>query len=245
MTKMKLFCFPYAGGSAAVFNRWKKHLHSAIEMIPVELAGRGKRSDEKFYKDLPEAVDDVLGLIRGELAGSPYAFFGHSMGALIAYELSQRIRTSALPPPAHYFFSGKGAPHARKEAKKIYHLMEEEDFKRELINLGGTPPEFFEDPNIVNAFLPLLRNDFRLAESAKRDQDIIPLDSDITVLLGKDDDLTPEQCDGWKKHSSRLCTIYHFEGGHFYLNSKEDQVIKIINSTLLALPPRVNSYSRV
>jgi surfactin synthase thioesterase subunit len=232
MMKIKLFCFPYAGGSAAAFARWKKHLHSNIEMIPVELAGRGKRSDEKFYKDIPEAIDDVLGLIRDEIIRYPYALFGHSMGALIAYELAQRIRTCDLPPPAHYFISGSGAPHVTKKDNKVYHLMDEGNFKRELMQLGGTPPDFFDSPDLVNAFLPLLRNDFRLTESLNHDRDIIPLDNDISVLLGKDDDLTPEECDGWKEHSSRLCTIYHFEGGHFYLNGKEEQIAKIINSTL-------------
>ena len=91
MKKIKLFCFPYAGGSAAAYNKWRQYLDKHIELRPVELAGRGRRIYDPLYQSIEEAVDDVYQLISPELAKGPYAFFGHSMGGIIAYELAYKI----------------------------------------------------------------------------------------------------------------------------------------------------------
>src|SRR6185295_19672066 len=96
-----------------------------------------------------DAVEDVFRLIKSEISHSPYAIFGHSMGSLIAYELVQKIKARKLSGPIHAFFSGSCAPHLRDE-KKTYHLMNESDFRSEVIELGGTPPEFFEHPELID-----------------------------------------------------------------------------------------------
>jgi len=231
MNKIYLFCFPYAGGSASVFNKWKPYLHPSVELKPVELAGRGKRMSEPFYGSVPEMIDDVFLRIRNDIVNAPYALFGHSMGAMIAYELVHTIKEHRLPPPLHVFFSGRAAPQTRIYEKN-YLLMTNEEFKKEIMGLGGTPPEFFEHPELMELFLPLLKNDFHLAETEIRGSEIVPLDGAITVLLGKEDDLTAEHCVGWKHHTGRLCTMYHFAGGHFFLHGEMEQIVKIINNTL-------------
>src|SRR6185369_7818116 len=111
MSKIKLFCLPYAGGSSMVFHKWKKYLNSEIELRAIELAGRGRRIHESMYQDRAEAVEDVFQLIKDEIRQSPYALLGHSMGSLIAYEVAQKIRANKLPEPLHVFFSGSSAPH--------------------------------------------------------------------------------------------------------------------------------------
>jgi len=152
---------------------------------------------------------------------------------MISYELTQKIQRDKLPGPIHVFFSGRNAPHVKREDDKIYHLMPEEEFKKEVINLGGTPPEFFDNPELLEVFLPLLKNDFKLAEKDLFNGEILPLDCNISVLLGKEEDLIPEQCDGWKKHTKGLCSIHHFNGGHFFIHDETEQITRLINNTLL------------
>lgn len=236
MNKILLFCFPYAGGSAVIFHKWKHYLHPDIELVPIELAGRGRRICDLLYRDVPEAIDDVFALIKDRIGQSPYALFGHSMGSMISYELAKRIRQEGLPPPKHIFFSGRSAPHVKRKDEKIYHLMNDEEFKREVMELGGTPPGFFDDPDLAQLFLPLLKNDFRLAETVEDTHNIQPFDESITVFMGKDDDLTAEECDGWKRYSKRNCHICYFEGKHFFLLDETEQLVKIINRSLLNYP---------
>jgi medium-chain acyl-[acyl-carrier-protein] hydrolase len=233
MNKIKLFCFPYAGGSAVVFSKWKQYLDPAIELRPVELAGRGIRIQEPMYNDVPDVIEDVYNLLKEEIKDNLYSLYGHSMGAMICYELAQKIRKNNLLSPIHIFFSGRGAPHVQRLEDKKYHLMPEEEFKKKIIGLGGTPPEFFNHPELIEMFLPLLRNDLKLAEKDLNHEKIHPLDCNITVLLGKEDFLSAEQCDGWKKHTTGLCTIHHLRGDHFFLHKETAQILRFINNTLL------------
>ncbi len=229
---IKLFCFPYAGGSSGVFSNWKQYLHAGIELVPVELAGRGKRIHEPLYKDISEVVNDVFQLMKADIAYGPYALFGHSMGCMIAYDLMEKIRNSNLHRPLHLFFSGRGAPHLKREDEKKYHLMNDKDFKRAIIELGGTPLEFFEHPELLELFIPLLKNDFKIAETGIEKREIHPLDESITIFLGKEDDLTAEQCDGWKRHTKKLCSIHYFQGGHFFLHKQTQKMVTLIDHIL-------------
>lgn len=234
---MKLFCFPYAGGSSAIFNRWKSYIGSDIEIRAIELAGRGKRIHEVHYSDFNKVIDDVLALIIDEIkGGNNYAFFGHSMGAKIAFELAQRIIEKGLPAPRHIFFSGRGAPYVLGKDEKEYHKLPDEEFKKEILNMGGTPKEFFEYPELVDVFLPLLKNDFRLAAREVTGKEINPLPCSITIFIGKDEELTPEQIDSWKKYTSGDCTVHYFNGGHFFINEKIEEVIDKINKTIHLIP---------
>ncbi len=231
MKKYKLFCFPYAGGSAVIYNKWRPYLKPGIELIPVELAGRGRRIQDPLYKDIPELIEDVFQAVTNEMDDTPYAFFGHSMGGMISFRLAQKMEDDGLPPPAHVFFSGRNAPNSKRLDKKIYHLMDDTQFKQEVMELGGTPPEFFEYPELVDLFLPLLRNDFRMSETDIH-AEIRPLDLNISVFLGKEDNLTAEECDGWKYHGTRLCSLHYFNKGHFFLHDETEQIVKIINNVL-------------
>lgn len=233
MAKVKLFCFPYAGGSTVIFNKWRQYLDTGIELIPIELAGRGKRILEPLYGDVTAAIEDVYEIVSKIINGYPFAFFGHSMGAMISYQLCQKLHKMNLRSPVHVFFSGRSAPHINKPNDKKYHLLRDDEFKKEVINLGGTPPEFFNHPELLEVFLPLLKNDFKLAETDFFNNEINPLDCNISVFFGKDENLTKEQCIGWKKHTKNICNIHYFEGGHFFINNEAEQILKIVNNTLL------------
>lgn len=229
--KVKLLCLPYAGGSAVIFNRWRQYLQTGIELRPIELAGRGRRIQEAPYRNWSEAVNDIFQIIKGEMYESRFMLFGHSLGALLTYELAQLIRENGLPQPDHLFFSGAGAPHLRK--KKNYHLLGDEEFKEKVLKLGGTPREFFDHPELMNIFVPLLKNDFKLAE-AKSFLGVTPLQDDITVLLGKEDDLTSEQCEEWRRYTRGSCQLRYFKGGHFFINDEAPAITTIINNVYLS-----------
>lgn len=235
MSKVKLFCIPYAGGSAAIYKKWEGLLENDIELIPIELAGRGKRSNDALYADVPAAVDDIFSIISRQLVdGKPYAIFGHSMGAMLTYELIQKIRLNHLPEPIHAFFSGRGAPHVLSNREKMYHEMPDEEFKQEIMDLGGTPKEFFDYPELVDYLLPILKNDFKISEIAEKRQDIIPLDCEITVMVGKEEnELDAESVHGWMKHSKKMCTVHYFNGGHFFINDSADRITDIIKKQLV------------
>ena len=110
MKRIRLFCLPYAGGSAMLYTRWKKFLHDSIELYPVELAGRGSRSKEPFYNSVNDAVDDIYNSIEETLDDTEFAFFGHSMGCVLVYELMYRIKELKNRIPIHAFFSLRKLP---------------------------------------------------------------------------------------------------------------------------------------
>lgn len=245
MQNVKLFCFPYAGGSATIYSKWKPHL-TGFELVPVELAGRGKRMQDRMYAGLHEAVDDLYQRLRGGIEDSPYAFFGHSLGGLLAYELAQKIKNLDVRQPLHLFFSGKSAPSVERRDEKKYHLMDDEEFKQEVMGLGGTPPEFFNHPELMDLFLPLLRNDFKLAETSLAEKEVVPFDCDISVFLGKEDnEISAGQADGWKAHTKGACTLHYFNGDHFFLHDETAAITALINYNLTKHCQKIQNVHRV
>lgn len=228
--RIKLFCFPYAGGSSFIYNEWRKFFDDDIEIIAVELQGRGKRITEPLYKDLDHVIEDMFLILKEQIDGAPYMFFGHSMGAMIAYELCQRLLEENRSLPEHVFFSGRGAPHILREDKEKFHMMSDEKFKEEVLSLGGTPPEIFSHPELLEFYLPILRSDFEIAESDISREIINPLPFDITVFLGKEEDITASQACGWKEHTTKSCTISYLNGEHFFLHDHVKTIAERVNS---------------
>jgi len=238
MKKLKLFCFPYAGGSAMVFKIWQDYLKPAIELIPVELAGRGRRIYEPLYRNLQEALEDTFNILKPQLTGLPYALYGHSLGGLIAYELYFKLKEQGLPEPVHMFVSGRGAPHVPRDPDRtIYHKLPDNEFRKEILELGGTPKEFFDHPELLEILLPMLKNDFRIAETyqyqERHKNGIKPLECDLTVFIGKDEEVTAEHMFGWHLHTKSLCSVHYFEGEHFFIHDHTERMVTIINNTLM------------
>ncbi|MBC2578803.1 thioesterase II family protein [Clostridium sp. DJ247] len=230
MKKVKLFCIPHAGGSAAVYSKWKKYINPSIEICPIELAGRGKRFNENLYNNINEIVEDIYEIIKNNLQ-TDYAFFGHSMGSLIAYELTYHIMKLKNKSPKHIFFSGKKAPHIMYK-NRLIHTLSDIEFKNRILEFSGTPKEVFENRDMLNIFAPILRADLGIFETYKYVEKHCKLDCNITIINGKNDDLTINDISGWKQHTSKSCSIYLFNGGHFYLNENLEALISIINTTL-------------
>lgn len=231
MEKTILFCIPYAGGSAMLYTKWKKYLDASIEVYPLELTGRGKRFKEPFYANVTEAVDDLFPKIKELSHKAPYALYGHSMGSILAYELYYRIEELKHPKPVHLFFSGRIAPHIVRDERPIYNLPDDE-FVAKIIKLGGTPREIFENIELQNFFVPIIRNDYRLIDTYKYIARDTKIDCDLTVLAGKEDDMTTEEIEGWRLHADQSCRIHYFQGGHFFINEFTSDIVEIINDSL-------------
>lgn len=232
--KHKLFCFPYAGGSSNIYFKWNQYLLHSIELIPIELAGRGKRIHEKPYDSIDEMINDVFSIIQTyNLSESSYSFFGHSMGAIIAYEVAHYlIKKNIVLGPTHIFLSGRQPPHIITD-RDITHNLPDELFKEKLFALGGTPKEFFDHPELLSFFLPLIRNDFKIVETYTYSERK-PLSSPITVFLGTEEkDIDEKDISEWSLHSSSSCKIYMFPGDHFFINKFYPKIINIINQSLI------------
>ncbi len=231
---MKLFCLPFAGSSASYYTKWKKSLNPSIELCPVELAGRGKRNDVPLYNDVNEAVEDIYNYIQTQLDDEPYALFGHSMGSLLVYELGMKLK-KIQSEPVHVFASGGIAPHARRRGN-MTHKLPLQEFKEAIKKYEGTPMSLFENSDLLELFLPVLRADIRLIEEyeygAERQLEVF--NCPMSVFIGKEDPHAPLSiADEWEKLTDNQCTLYTFEGGHFFINDYKKDIVDIINNALV------------
>ena len=229
--RVRLFCFPYAGGSALIFRQWPELLSPDIEVRAAQLPGRGARFWETPFDNLHRLVDELLPAV-AELLDKPFALFGHSMGGSIAFELARRLRAELGVEPLRLFISGRRAPHLPDMLRPIYNLSEEE-FKEELRGLNGTPAEVFEHPELMEMLLPILRADVTLSQTYKcvsRPSLTCPL----TVFGGLGDEFDdPGSLDGWREHTVGPFSRRMFEGDHFFINTARQQVLRELEGALL------------
>ncbi|MFD1675964.1 thioesterase II family protein [Alicyclobacillus fodiniaquatilis] len=227
---IKLFCVPYAGGSSALYNNWIKQLAPRIECIPIELSGRGLRFIEPLYTSIEEAVDDVYTKIAAQLDSSPFAIFGHSMGAVIGFEVTHRI-CQVGRIPRHLFVSGRNAPHCSITSRPI-HLLSDSEFMQELVEMGGTDKTVLEHEELVDLFLPILRSDFGISHSYKFVKKKSKLSCDISVFYGNLEQMSFEDGMAWKEHSEGMCRVFKFSGNHFFIKSQEKEVLNCVRKLL-------------
>lgn len=231
MKKIHLFCFPYAGGSSMMYFRWRNQLSEFIEVHPIELAGRGRRMNEPFYNSIDEAVEDAYLSIPVHLISEPFAFFGYSMGSLIAYELAHYIREKHDRELKHLFVGARRAPHLNEKLKRISELSDR-TFLEEMIKLGGMSEEVLENQELLDVFLPLIRADMRLVENYEwKTRDL--LHTDITVLAGNQDVIAVDQMEAWKETTSGACQLSVYEGDHFFIHKHYEVIAEQIKRVLI------------
>ncbi|QWG87512.1 thioesterase II family protein [Bacillus mycoides] len=223
MQKTKLFCFPHAGGSAFNYAKWKNYFNPYIEVVPIELAGRGYRIEESLYQSMEEAVNDVYTSIVKQIEHSPYILYGHSMGSLIAYEVARKIQDSKNVLPEFLVLSGRNHPNSKM--KNIRHNLSNEQFKREVIAMGGTPSGVLQSEELMGIFLPILRADFKIVETYIHDNNMQACDIDFLILNGENDEFTTyNQVIKWEQYTSKTCTFHSFKGNHFFLNENIEEI---------------------
>lgn len=231
---MKLFCLPYAGGSANLYAAWRRRFQAGTACVPIELTGRGVRRQLAFYEGMKDAAEDVVEQMMNHATDKePYALFGHSMGGMIAYEAAHLIRKRKLPPPALLIFSGRPAPHVVRTEPDI-HQLPDADFMKRIEEMGGTTSELFADTKLRNIFLPVLRADFRLVETYAYTP-LAPLPYPFLVVAGTAERWTDEELNGWHSHTSAGCRITRLEGGHFYWNGNPEPITSLLSEELHCL----------
>jgi len=216
-----------------VYSKWKKNLHSSIELEPIELAGRGNRYSESFYGSFDSAVEDIYTTVKNKLDGEDYAIWGHSMGSLLAFELAYKLKDMRYKEPVHIFFSGRFPPHIYKDEEQTLHKLPDEKFMDEIFRLGGTPKGIIESRELQNIFIPILRADYKMVHGYRYHPKEKKLDCSISVLNGKEDaEIIPADISQWNIYTGKECRFYQFDGGHFYINESESDLIEVINQTL-------------
>lgn len=229
MTRLNLFFFPYAGASASVYERWTSLLPSSIRLVTVELPGRGRRFGEPLLTSIEEMVENVQHLLIPHLGCGPYALFGHSLGSVIAYEMSHKLKSMGYQQPVHLFVSGRSAPHVLED--KNIHQLPDDQFLAKIQALGGTPPQFFENEQLLSLFLPILKSDYKASENYRFNERRERLSCGITVFSGlQDGDYDPLQ---WSEHTTSRCEAFNYEGGHFFLHEHAEHLVGKIHSRLL------------
>jgi medium-chain acyl-[acyl-carrier-protein] hydrolase len=226
----RLFCFPYAGGGASIYHAWSRSLPASIDVCAVQFPGRENRIEEPLFTSLPSLV----GVLADELVpffDRPFAFFGHSMGALISFELARQLRRGRQPEPVQLFISAYGAPHIPR-SREMLHSLPTAEFLRSVFRMGGTPSAVLMNKELVNLLLPILRADFTLIETYHYTAEE-PLTCPITVFGGNEDTLVSMSAlQEWREQTRGAFTLHMLPGSHFFLQSSQQQLLQLIASDL-------------
>lgn len=231
--RLRLFCFPYAGGGALAYRTWVQDLPAGVDLCPVQLPGRESRLLEQPYTRIGALVQTLLDVL-WPYFDRPFAFFGHSLGALIGFELARQLRQQRGLSPAHLFVSGRRAPQLPDPDHPI-HCLPEAEFVEELRRLGGTPEAVLQDADMLQLVLPVLRADFAMCETyAYAGWD--PLDCPITGLGGwQDPKARYDELAAWHEQTQAGFRLHMLPGDHFYLRSARDPLLQILAQELTPL----------
>jgi surfactin synthase thioesterase subunit len=224
---VRLFCFPHSGGSVGEYVRWADLL-PGVEVWGVQLPGRGARAEEAPFTRVDALVDTLVGAVD---FGTRFAFFGHSLGALVAFETARRLRERGRPPPEWLFLSAAPAPQLPPRGIPASHLDEDGLLTALEPTYGELAVELREDPELRELILPGLRADLLLVESYRHEARA-PLDSGMTVLGGTRDDLTRDALEAWRVHATGPFQLHLLPGGHFYLREQRDTLLRLVAETL-------------
>lgn len=228
--QFKLFFIPFAGGNVYSYRLFEQCMNPMIKVVPIEPPGRGRRAHESRMIDIISIVNDLTALISHQL-NQPFALFGHSMGALVAYLVTCRLKIDGLPLPRHLFISGKGPPHqVKKEAH--WHTLPPDDFKRKLYEFGGCPDAVLNDRELMAYFAPIIKDDI-CAVAGYRHVEAPPFDVPVTVMIGTGESTTLAEANEWDSVTSADFRVLQFEGGHFFLFEHVEQICSLLYSTLI------------
>lgn len=231
--RLRLFCLPYAGGGASAFRLWGERLPWEVEVCPVYLPGREHRLREPAFTRLTLLVEALAEELWPAL-DVPFALFGHSMGALISFELTRYLRRNALPMPVQLFVSAHRGPQLPMRRAPAHNLPDDE-----LIDLlrrfGGTPQAVLQHAELMQVMLPILRADFELCETYSY-QPEAPLECAISVFGGEQDtQVNVQELQAWRQQTRKSLTVRMFPGDHFFLHGQQDLLLQTLAQQLGAM----------
>jgi surfactin synthase thioesterase subunit len=227
---LRLFCFAHAGGAASAFHPWGARLEG-IDVWAIQLPGREGRLSEPLITDFTVLQQQLANELTPHIA-RPFAFFGHSMGAIVAYETARELRRRGLPLPVQIYVSGRRAP-TLPNLDPPLHLLPDRDFIAELKRrFAGLPAVILAEPELLALFLPILRADLTLLERHDFRTDSV-LDVPIAAYGGQDDPQTlPDALAAWRALTTHDFAMRHFPGGHFYLHEQRDSFLPYLAGEL-------------
>lgn len=227
---LRLFCFPYAGGGASLFYPWVTHLPDEIELCPLQLPGRENRLAETPFTQLERLVPELANVIYPYL-DRPFAFFGHSMGSLIAFELARYLRQQLALSPLHLFVSGHQAPQIPSAQQPISDLPEDE-FIQKIRELNGTPENVFNNEELMQLLFPLLRADFTVSETYTYSAQA-PFSCSLSAFGGvKDSSVSYADLSSWRDQTAGTFTLRMFPGDHFFLHRGRNELLQAVKEDL-------------
>ncbi len=230
--EIPVFCFHHAGGNAAFFREWLAPAQRlGLRLCPVELPGRASRFHQQPYTNCFELVTEIAAAIK-PLCNRPFALFGHSLGALIAFEIAHLLPQRNL---SGLFISGRRPPHM-PTPQPHRHTLSDQDLTQELLGLAGTPEEVLQHPELIELFLPALRADFTVTETYPW-QLAGRYDAKLSCILhtfcgDTDAEISGDIMDQWLRYGSGKTASYTFSGGHFYLQQHRDALLRRISIAL-------------
>lgn len=222
---VRLACLPYAGGSASLFFPVSRALHPSVEVLAVQYPGRQTRLHEPRIDNVPEFTDQIFAALR-HLDDKPLALFGHSMGAVLAYEVALRLQDAGLPAPVRLFASGRRAPSRYRDEQ--VHTGSDAAVVAELRELSGTNEMLLGDPEVLAMILPAIRSDYTAIERYRHEPGR-RIGCPVTVLTGDSDPrVSLEEANAWAEHTTQACETVVFRGGHFFLLDRAAEVIDLV-----------------
>ena len=228
--RQRLFCFAYAGGSAAVYAQWQAALGGEVEVCAIQLPGRGGRMGEPSLRALGAVVKAIAAAVAAE-SDLPFSFFGHSLGALLAFEVARYCAAHGLAQPRKLIVSGSEAPAVRSHGRGL-HLLPDEELTARLRDYNGTPPAVLENRELMELLLPMLRADFELVHQYQY-RAAPPLGMPLLALAGTRDPYGQEaRVAPWLRESVVGGELHRFDGDHFFIHSHQDDVIACVARAL-------------
>jgi len=225
--RLRLFCFPYAGGGASLFRPWSDLLPTSIEICAIQPPGRENRFREARFTHLPELVTALDTAIDPWVQSLPFAFFGHSLGALTSFELTRTLYRRHGPMPMHLMVASHRAPQLPERHLRLSDLPDA-IFLQELRRLNGTANDVAENSDLMEVLMPLLRADFAVAESYTYQQET-PLPCPIAAIGGSADaDVGKEELAAWQTETTGPFSLHLLEGDHFFLTTHRSALFQVI-----------------
>jgi surfactin synthase thioesterase subunit len=220
---VRLVCFPWAGGGASVYKRFAAYLPGTIEMLAVQYPGREERFSEtrlvRMEHIVRAVIEDVIAIF-----DRPLVFLGHSMGALVAYEVAQAIKTRLGREPRMLIASGAGSPDTQASYGRCASNASDEEFISDIRRLGGTPRAILDNPQMMRALLPLLRADYAVLDTYVS-RSGSPLACEIMACCGdQDPSVSNATLTAWRNFTTGPFRKHWFRGDHFYLSSAPEQL---------------------
>jgi len=229
--RLRLFCFPHAGGGAALYYTWRRDLPAEIGVCPIHLPGRENRIDDAPFADLPTLIAALADALLPAL-DLPFSFFGHSMGSLVGFELARELRRRSAPLPVHLFVAARRAPQVPETAAPM-HVLADPEFVAEVCRrYNGIPAAVLADPELMRLFLPSLRADVKLLETHVYRPEP-PLPCAISAFAATEDRVVGQEgVAAWREHASGRFTLRVIEGEHFFLTSARSLVLSAVAEDL-------------